>query len=223
MSKLKLLAATVVIAAMTTASFAGISSGFRIGLGLADTDVAGSGSETLRTGAGGDSAAQGQRTAGSSSASTSIGHLFLEKSFSNGFTLGFDYVPGEGSIGTGTRSDDDAETTGDNNASAEVSNHITYYGMMPLGDSPIFLKGGLTSMDVDTTESLATGSTYENTSVNGVMFGFGAHIERDNGLFIRAEYNSAEYENITLTSSGSNIVQADLDTEEMRLAIGKSF
>ena len=55
------------------------------------------------------------------------------------------------------------------------------------------------------------------------MFGFGAHIERDNGLFIRAEYNSAEYENITLTSSGSNIVQADLDTEEMRLAIGKSF
>lgn len=223
MSKLKLLAATIVLAAMTSASFAGISSGLRLGLGIGDTDVSGSGSETLRSGAGSDSAAQGQRSEGTSSGSTELGHLFLEKSFSNGFTLGFDYIPGEGTIGTKSRADDDAETSGGNTASAEVSEHITYYGLMPLGDSPIYLKGGLTQMDVTTTETLNTGSTYGDTSVDGVMFGIGAHLERDNGLFIRAEFNKAEYENISLTSSGSNIVQADLDTEEMKIAIGKSF
>ena len=110
-----------------------------------------------------------------------------------------------------------------NKAEAEISNHITYYGLMPLGDSPIFVKGGITSMDVETKEVLATGATYGNTSVNGVTVGIGAHLERDNGLFLRVEANVAEYENLTLTGSTGNVIQADLDTSEARFSIGKSF
>ena len=79
-------------------------------------------------------------------------------------------------------------------------------------------------MDINTTEVLATGSTYGNTSVNGVTVGLGLHIEREsNGLFFRAEVNRSEYEHIRITSSGSNIVNADLETTQTKFSIGKTF
>ena len=94
---------------------------------------------------------------------------------------------------------------------------------MPVGTSPLFVKAGVISMDIITNEVLATGSTYGNATVNGVTLGVGAHLERDNGLFLRAELNMSEYENISITSSGSNIVSADLDTTQTKLSIGKTF
>ena len=229
MSKLKLLAASLVMVIMASTSFAGISEGFRIGVGVADTDVNGSGSEVLKNGVSAATAQHGRRNTGTTSGSTTVGHLFLEKSFSNGFTLGIDYIPGEASVGVKSRTDASStegstvSTNVVNKAEAEISNHITYYGLMPLGDSPIFVKGGITSMDVETKEVLGTGATYGNASVNGVTVGIGAHLERDNGLFLRVEANVAEYENLTLTGSTGNVIQADLDTSEARFSIGKSF
>ena len=229
MSKLKLLAASLVMVIMASTSFAGISEGIRIGVGVADTEVNGSGSEVLKDGVSAATAQHGRRNTGTTSGSTTIGHVFLEKSFSNGMTIGIDYIPGEASVGVQSRTDatstEGATVSTDviNKASAEISNHITYYGLMPLGDSPIFIKGGITSMDLETNEVLATGATYGNTSVNGVTVGIGAHLERDSGLFLRIEANVAEYENLTLTGSTGNVIQADLDTSEARLSIGKSF
>jgi hypothetical protein len=207
----------------SSAYAANISEGFRIGVAASKTEVNGSGSETLRSGSGADTTDQGQRSSTTTSEDTTIGHVFAEKTFSNGFTLGIDYVPGAADVGTKTRADDDEETTGDNKASAEVSEHLTFYGLMPIASSPLYVKGGIISMDVETNEKLATGSTYGNATVNGVTVGLGAHVEHDNGFFIRAEYSVSEYEEITLTSSGGNIVQADLDTTALKLAIGKSF
>tara|TARA_B100000787_G_scaffold141192_1_gene110252 strand:+ start:738 stop:1427 length:690 start_codon:yes stop_codon:yes gene_type:complete len=229
MSKLKLLAASLVMVIMASTSFAGISEGkFRIGIGYAETEVNATGSEVLKSGTTGDANAKGRRTKGASKGSTAVGHLFLEKTFSNGFTLGFDYVPGEASIGTKSRTDTnsfegDASATRINKASAQISNHVTYYGLMPFGSSPIFIKGGVTSMDVETKEVLGTGAKYGNESVNGVTAGIGAHLEKDNGLFIRIEANVSEYESISLTGTTGNIIEADLDTAEARFSIGKSF
>ena len=138
-------------------------------------------------------------------------------------TLGIDLIPGEADVGTKSRADDDAESANGNKASAVVSKHLTVYGLMPLGSTPLFIKGGITSMDVETNEVLNTGSKYGNTSVNGVTVGIGAHAERDNGLFVRVEASMAEYENLTLTSDGGNTVQADLDTTSITLSVGKSF
>lgn len=206
-----------------TAYAAPISEGFRIGISASSTEVNGSGSETLRSGSGADTTKNGKRSTTTTSEDTVIGHVFAEKSFGNGFTLGIDYVPGEADVATKTRADDDEETTGDNKASAVVSQHLTFYALMPIGSSPFYVKGGVMSMEVETNEVLATGSTYGDATVNGVTAGVGAHIEGDNGLFVRGEYSVSEYEEITLTSSGSNIVQADLDTTALKLSIGKSF
>ena len=225
MNKLKIFAASLLIASMSSFSSiaAGVSEGFRIGVGISSVDVSGSGTERLKAGSGAETTKKAGSAASSSSAETTVGHIFAEKTFSSGVTFGIDFIPGEASVGSKTRSDDDEDTTGDNKASAEVSDHLTVYALMPLGSSPFFVKGGITSMDVVTTENLATGSTYGNTSVNGVTAGFGAHMERDNGLFLRAEASMAEYENLTLVSSAGNTVQADLDTTSLTLSIGKSF
>ena len=214
---------TVAVLFSCTQVFADMSEGVRLGLSVSNTEVNGSGSETLRDGTGADTTAKGQRSTTTTSEETTIGHIFAEKTFSNGFTLGIDYIPGEADVGTKSRADDDAETNGGNKASATVSNHLTVYGLMPLGSTPLFIKGGIVSMDVETNELLNTGSKYGNTSVNGVTVGIGAHAERDNGLFVRVEASMAEYENLTLTSDGGNVVQADLDTTSLTLSIGKSF
>ena len=220
----KIILALSLIFLTSTGYAAGISEGFRIGIAASKTEVNGSGSETLRSGSGEDTSAQGQRSSTTTSEDTTIGHIFVEKSFSNGFTLGVDYVPGEADVGTKSRADDDLESANGNKASAVVSEHLTFYGLMPIGSSPLYAKAGVISMDVETNEVLNTGSTYGNATVNGVTVGLGAHLENDtNGLFIRAEYSVSEYEEITLTSSGSNIVQADLDTSALKIAIGKSF
>ena len=225
MNKLKIFAASLLIASMSSFSSmaAGVSEGFRIGIGIADTDVSGTGTERLRSGSGAATTIKGGSAEGSSSANSTVGHIFAEKTFSSGMTFGIDYIPGEADVGTKTRADDDAETTGDNKASAVVSNHLTFYGLMPLGSSPLFVKGGIISMDVETNENLATGSVYGDTSVNGITVGVGAHLERDNGLFARIEANMSEYESLRLVSDGGNTVDADLDTSSVVVSIGKSF
>ena len=219
----KILLITVAVFFSCSQVFADMSEGVRIGLSVSSTGVNGSGSETLRDGSGADTAKKGKRSTTTTSEDTIIAHVFLERTLANGFTLGVDYIPGEADVGNKSRADDDAETSGGNKASAVVSNHLTFYGLMPMGSSPLYLKAGVTSMDVETTEKLNTGSTYGNKTINGVTAGIGAHIERDNGLFVRGEYSITEYENLTLTSSASNIVQADLDVSMLKLSVGKSF
>ena len=212
----RILLITVAVLFSCTHVFAEMSEGVRLGLAVSNTEVNGSGSETLRTTA-------KQSAVASTSEDTTIAHIFAEKTFSNGFTLGIDFVPGEADVGTKSRADDDIESNGGNKASAVVSEHLTFYGLMPMGSSPLYVKAGIISMDVETDEKLNTGSKYGNTSVTGVTAAIGAHFERDNGLFVRAEYSMSEYEDIRLTSDGSNIIEADIDTTAMKLSIGKSF
>lgn len=225
MNKFKIIAASLLIASMSSFSSmaAGISEGFRIGLGISDTEVNGSGTERLRDGSGTVTTIKGGSDTATTSANTTIGHIFAEKTFASGLTFGVDYIPGEADVATKSRADDDIESANGNKASAVVSDHVTVYGLMPLGSTPFFVKGGVISMDVETNEKLNTGSKYGNTSVNGVIVGIGAHLERDNGLFARVEANMAEYESLTLKSDGGNTIDADLDTTAIKFSIGKSF
>lgn len=219
----KILLFTVAVFFSCSQAFADMSEGFRLGLSVSSTGVNGSGSETLRDGSGADTTKKGKRSTTTTSEDTTIAHVFVERTLSNGFTLGVDYIPGEADVGSKSRADDDEETSGGNKASAVVSDHLTFYGLMPMGSSPFFVKAGVTSMDVETTENLNTGSAYGNKTVNGVTAGIGAHFERDNGFFMRTEYSITEYEEVTITSDGSNIVQADLDVSMLKLSVGKSF
>ena len=226
MNKLKISVLAIMLSSLISSVTlaAGLQEGFRIGIGMAATGVDGKGSEVLSSGSGATATVTGQSTSATTSEDTTIGHIFAEKTFASGFTFGIDYIPGEADISASrTRTDDDFETAGNNVAKAHVSKHLTFYGLMPLGSSPFFTKVGVISMDVNTTETLATGSTYGDTSVNGITAGIGGHFERDNGLFIRIEANMSQYEQISLTSSASNVITADLETKQTRLSVGKTF
>jgi hypothetical protein len=225
MSKIKLFISTILLVGLFSVPS---MSDIRIGLGFADTSVDANGTETLNGSSGGatSNGTNGNSASTSVSADTTVGHLFVEKTFSNGVALGIDYIPGDADISAEqTRTDDDAETAGNNKASANISDHITFYAMAPLGDTPFFIKGGITQLTVVTTETLATGSTYGNKDINGVTAGVGAHFERDSGFFVRVEANVSEYEDMTFTSTATlaNTIEADINTAEMRLSVGKTF
>ena len=151
--------------------------------------------------------------------------LFVEKENDNGFTFGFEYNPGEAELGSGTGSDDDIETSGANQASAEVTGHMSFYGLIPTG--PGFVRLGVVHASVDTTETLATGTKYGNEDVNGLVIGYG--FQRDGaGNFVRVEGTYTIYEELTLngsldSDSVRNKVEADIDAFALKFSVGKSF
>jgi len=97
-------------------------------------------------------------------------------------------------------------------------------------DDGYFVKVGAMQGDLVTNESLDSGSTYGNTTLEGVMAGVGLERNLDNGMFVRAEVNYTQYDNITLnatTASGDShsnkITVKDLSGFTGALSIGKSF
>ena len=78
-------------------------------------------------------------------------------------------------------------------------------------------------MDVESKESLATGSTYGNKEgVQGIHYGLGYQHDTD-GYFVRAEIGYSKYDNISLRSNTGNTVEADIQGGFARISIGRSF
>ena len=193
----------------------------RIGIAAGFTNVEGSGTETLK-----DSSKKASKTVDDN---TIIPSIFFELAADNGFGLGIEHVSGTADIGTGSRTDDDAETTGGNKASAEIDGLTSLY-VIKTFDNDFFLKVGMTQTDVITKETLNTGSTYGNKSVDGTLIGIGMHKTNDAGLFFRASAEHTSYDSFKLTSGvadavtgTTNTIDADVDTMAFKISIGKAF
>jgi len=77
--------------------------------------------------------------------------------------------------------------------------------------------------DVETKESLATGSVYPDTTMKGASLSIGYQHNFGWG-FVRAEVGRSSYETIKVTGSGGHTVEANLDGEKWgRISIAKSF
>jgi hypothetical protein len=159
--------------------------------------------------------------------------IFAEYSFDNGFTLGVSHIPGSADINSKKISKTTTDATGDNDgdagtntAQAEVENHMTYYAEVPL-HAGLFVKGGLTKMDVNTLESSTdAGSTYGNTDVDGMLFGIGYKNTFGNNGFYKVEGTHTEFDTITINDSVTdkgNKITADLDVTQVTFGIGYAF
>lgn len=90
-----------------------------------------------------------------------------------------------------------------------------------------FLKAGVMTADIETKENLATGSQYDDASLEGTFVGAG--IERDFGtdMFIRSEVNFTKFDDIKLTGKGSDntttIDITDLGGINAAISVGKTF
>ena len=89
-----------------------------------------------------------------------------------------------------------------------------------------YLKLGAGFVDVKSTESLVTGAAYGDEKVNFGTIGLGVERDLDNGMFTRIEGAYSDYQEIKLTSTGSDAtstISGEIETLTARITIGKSF
>ncbi len=158
--------------------------------------------------------------------------VFAEVQLNDMFGIGIDYVPGDLTSETAETTLDDLKGSGDG-ASSKSTNSVALsfeditqiYATLNLGEN-LYVKAGILTVDVITNESMGTGSTYDNTDMEGDVFGIGYDRELDNGLFFRIEGQYMELEDKSLTASNNSENTVSLKAFEgasARIAIGKAF
>ena len=197
----------------------------RIGISGAITMFTSDGTETVKSSA--------EKNSKSHDETVVVPSIFVELVNDNGLGIGIDFIPAEAELGSATNSradtdtDDASDTAGDNKVSAELTSHTTVYLVAPLRGSA-YLKAGLAMATIDTTETLATGTTYGNEDVTGFMIGAGINREGGNGTFFRSELTYTDYEEATFngsldSDSVRNKIDGDVDALAFRFSIGKAF
>jgi len=150
--------------------------------------------------------------------------VFVEYAFTDAVSIGLDYIPLGADVSNKTKSTSKVETsvTGTDtqtttnrkqSAQAELNNHAVLYANVMLTDT-MFVKLGAAFVELETDDSLATGSKYGNEDIFGGVIGVGA--KTDNHRF---ELIYTDYEDVSLTSSvartgvtAKNKIDAELDT-----------
>ena len=166
----------------------------------------------------------GETNDGSADHNVIIPSLFAEYAYSDTISVGLDYIPLKADVSDKTKSRSDTETsvTGTTtttstsrtqSAQAELSNHVTLYSNYMLNDAT-YVKAGVAFVQLETQESLGTGSNYGNEDIYGAVIGVGA--KSGNSRF---EIVYTDYEDVSLTSTvartgvtTNNTIDADLDT-----------
>ena len=212
-----------VIAILFATSNAYSQDGFAVGISGSLVDIEASGKHTLRTSGKTDAT-------GAADNQTGIGSLFAEYTWNN-ITLGVDYIPGSADISNSVKQRDDTDfqdgdttagTSVSNKAQAVIEDHYGVYLSYPLYES-FYAKLGFVQADIITNEDLGTGSSYGNETLDGYQFAFGVKSEMANDLFIKTEFFVTDYDDIKLTSDGSNTVEGDIDVRGVSLAVGYQF
>jgi hypothetical protein len=155
---------------------------------------------------------------------------FIEKTLFDRFMVGVSYVPS--AIGTETnesvrvdytaRNFGTVASTSTQKVQVDFKDMTTFYVGLNVGENA-YVRLGKISVDVITNETLGTGSTYGNTSLDGSLIGFGYHHSMGNGVFIRGEGNYMQFDGASVTSlNGVNKISLDhLDGVTGQLSIGK--
>ena len=118
--------------------------------------------------------------------------------------------------------------TQSNSVKADFENYIQVYGMLnlPFG---LFVKAGISEVDVVITESMISGNTYPDTSLDGVLVGAGINREISNGFGIRAEvvghsFDDVEVNNGQTTTTNLNTVKiSDMIGLSGMISLNKTF
>ena len=155
--------------------------------------------------------------------------IFVELNANDRISLGVNYVPSslESETAENVRLDKtttDTRTSKTNSIKVAFEDLTEYYISLNLGEH-FYVKGGVSTVDVETKENLATGSAYGNTDLDGTITAVGFNNELDNGLFIRMEAKYMDFDGTTLTSSNTdNKVQLkSLEGASGSLSVGKTF
>ena len=204
-----------------------------------DLDTYGTETQPAKTPGGGTS--DDDVTSNSQSKSVDVGSVFVEYTAEQGSSIGIEYYPGSATLGNVSRTDtcvcqaeaaaNGGATSATYTAKADVTDIWSVY-MEPtvmFNDTfGVYGKVGVTTMYLKSLESLANGddsSTYPNKDIWGAFYGLGLKARHSSGLFLKLETSVTEFQHIKLQSASGNKgrIDADLDVQSTRLALGYTF
>ncbi len=212
MNKIKTIAIAIFLSSLTTLASAEWRAGVS-GAALSLEDV--KGSETTST---------DTRT---ETLEAMFASVFVEKNLGP-VTIGLDVIPYniESETNTNDRTGD-AVDTGTNSVQVDIETHATLYAILGLGDSPAYIKAGMSYANIATNESMASGSKYDDADLEGYHFSLGVQRELDNS-FVRLEIGHSSYDDVSITANGdgnnpNKVTVAGMEGPHARISIGKSF
>ena len=167
------------------------------------------------------------------------GSLFFEVSNDVGpgsITFGVDYIPASAEFDSRSTSQESckakaagacSQTSGTNSGTVDVDNHITVYiqpGITTSNGLNIFATLGYVTADAEAdVKSISSTNKTESLSLDGVKLGVGVKKSFGDNMFFKLEYAQTDYDDISVTTSNSTKVTADIDNTSLGLSIGKSF
>ena len=170
---------------------------------------------------------------------TSYGSIFAEISGDDmmGIGIGVSYAPEVVELNKETRNiqvavaePDEAQDSGAQIIDGKITDLMSIYLTMPIGDSGAFVKAGYNQATLTTEENLATGSSYANIDFTGTQVGGGYEGSLGDMAFWRAEGALQMWEDIKATGSqaggtatSNNIIEAELGSVTGALSIGMKF
>ena len=215
----------------TLAAVFASANAYAVSIGLSGTALYydASGTETTKS--------SNQKNEKSDSGLAPIPSFFIENELDTGVIVGIDVVPFSAKVAdfdnarTDTDTDDASDTAGSNKGDVNFKNHITLYVERPVDVAMdgAFMKFGLSRVTIETDETVATGSTYGDENVMGLMIGFGKKTDMGDGAFIKFEGQISRYQGATFDGSADSdsvrnkIELDDFNTVGLKVSYGKSF
>ena len=217
----------------STAAFAG---SIQVGVKASQAFIEATGTETTTAG----TVTGGAKNTNSTSVDNSapIAGAFVEYSFDsslygqegNEITIGANMTFGDADVSDAihsrTESAEDAAGSGTDGtptyeARATVEDYVNYYVEVPLAGM-IFVKLGYSQIDVITDEDQEHHGSYGNASLDGTNYGIGLKGMNGNMTW-KVAYEATDWDSLSLTSTTSNTISADLDVDELALSVGYRF
>ena len=163
-----------------------------------------------------------------------FGAIFLEKELTDMVSVGIEYTPTAFETEENTHlqtdqkdKDSGAAATQTQKAQVDFTNLMTIYAMARAQNvDGLYLKAGYVQVDVETNETLGTGSTYPNSDMDGFTVGLGIDRDFTNGAFVRAEGSYMQLGGITVTSTNNtanSVTTDDVDGYLVKVSVGKAF
>ena len=160
-----------------------------------------------------------------------FGSIFLERELDNGLTVGLDFIPFEAEFESRSTTQSSIKgagtsTSGTNKGTADVSKHLTFYvqPQKEIRDGlKVFGTLGLVRADVESkVQSISSTDKTVDQSLDGMKLGLG--LKKETGIgFIKLEYSQTDYDDVSVTTSNSTKVTADIDTDILALSVARSF
>ena len=170
---------------------------------------------------------------------TSFASAFVEISSDEimGLGIGISYAPEVVELEKETRTIQDTSgqgssinDTGNQILDGKVQDLASIYLTLPVGDTGAYVKAGYMQATLITSESLATGSKYEDVDMTGTQIGGGYEGSLGDTAFWRAEGTMQMWEDISASGSEAgastgqkNKITAELGSVTGTLSVGMKF